>query len=307
MRLVSLETSGVRALADAAWQLGEELGEPPPMTVVTGAASAGLTTWLEAVAVTAARLSTAGPVPEPDRMISSRGDAATIRSTWLLDEEERRYGGLAEERTTAQLVFRRGSLPRADADPALLGLMSRYDHRPTTSKVVFVPALRAAEATLSPMGDFEAEQRRVRVSTDPGKYGGLARAVCRAFREDTPQFQRVADLFSRLCSTARLVGVAGNGQPDFAVDGGGRLPLSRLGFTERNAFSLAALPIVCGLERSLILLDTPEIGLPPGVAVGWVGALRETAPDAQWIVASRDPELVGSALPSARIVLARRR
>jgi hypothetical protein len=307
VKLVSLETAGVRGLADGAWALGEGHDEPRPLVLLTGPNGVGLTTWLEAVAATAGRLSTAGPVPESDRLVDVRGSTATIRSSWLLDEAERRYGGLDEEVTSAEVRLQRGAMPTAEADPALLGLMSRYDHQPTLSKLVYVSAYRTAEPSFSPIQDFESEQRRTRLALDGDKYGSSARAVCRLHREgDRGMFDRIATLFARLSETTRLVGVAANGQPELALVGGGRIALGRAGFAERNAFTLAAMPILCGLERSVILLDTPELGLAPGLALRWVEALREVTPDAQWIVATRDAELLASVEPAARVHLSRR-
>jgi hypothetical protein len=93
----------------------------------------------------------------------------------------------------------------------------------------------------------------------------------------------------------RLTGVASTGQLAFSVRSGGRVPLSQLGFVERNAFVLAAAPVVMGLQRSVVLLDLPELGLAPGAAVRWLEVLRGYAQHAQWIVASRDPALVSAA------------
>jgi hypothetical protein len=48
------------------------------------------------------------------------------------------------------------------------------------------------------------------------------------------------------------------------------------------------------------------MGVPPGVAARWLDVLRDYAPLAQWIVASRDPSVVAKVEPWARIELKRR-
>ncbi len=104
-------------------------------------------------------------------------------------------------------------------------------------------------------------------------------------------------------TTARLAPIDPTGQPQFILAAGGRVTLRELGLAERNAFVFAAAPILMGLARSVILLDTPELGLAPGVAARWLDTLRTALPDAQWIVATRDAALVERVEPAARIQL----
>ncbi len=119
------------------------------------------------------------------------------------------------------------------------------------------------------------------------------------------RFEDVQRLFAALCDSVQLVGANATLQPEFALPSGIRVPMQRLSFAERNAFVIAAVPVLLGLQRSVILLDTPELGLAPGVAARWLTALRAYAPEAQWIVASRDPAVVESVEPAARIQLTR--
>lgn len=307
MRIVALETAGVRSLADASWTLEPDRGGPGHTTVITGPPSCGLTTFLEAIAMSAARLAVGGSPARSEDVLRPGAAAATIRSTWWLDAEERAWGGTPEETTRAEVVWRRNEAGRADGDPALLGLMSRYDHSPTVSKVVYIPARRLSDAGVPGFLDFEVDQQYKRFADDPDKFASLPAQLVKHATGfgDSARFEAVKTLFAEMCDTVRLVGTSPRMAPDFALPGGARVPLERLSFAERNAFVLAAVPALLGLQRSVILLDSPELGVAPGLAARWVGALRRFAPEAQWIVATRDAGVIASVEASARIELAR--
>ena len=103
MRLLELETKGVRGLPDRSYRV--EPGHRGPSghaaVVVTGPPQAGLTTFLDAIAFTATRLGGSGMPPDKADVLRAGGAAAVIRSTWWLDPDERAFGGLAEETTEA--------------------------------------------------------------------------------------------------------------------------------------------------------------------------------------------------------------
>lgn len=307
MRIVELETAGVRGLRDAAFRFSPERGGAGHVTVVTGPPQAGLTTFLDAIALSAARLAVAGSSPNAEEALRAGGTTATIRTTWWLDTDERAYGGTSEENLAAEVVFKRNELGRADADPALLGLMSRYDHSATLSKVVSIPARRLHAGGFPAFLDFTVDQQYKRLTDDPERFASLPHALAKHALGlgERARFEDVQRLFGELGDSARLVGASPTLQPEFTVSSGLRVPLERLSFAERNAFVLAAVPVLLGLQRSVILLDTPELGLAPGVAARWLEALRGYAPDAQWIVASRDPAVVASVEPACRIQLTR--
>jgi hypothetical protein len=295
VRIVQLETTGVRGLRDGSWTF--EPGPDRDLTVVTGPPQAGLTTFLDAIALTAARLAFGGVRPDAADALREGASTAVVRSTWRLDASERAFGGLIEETARAEVVFQRGGLGRADADPALLGLMSRYDHSPATGKVYTFPARRVDDSVSPLLGDFEADQRQKHLSPDASKFGGLSPALARlsAGAGDRARFEAAQRLFAELTGSATLAGISPAGHLTFALGSGLHVPLHRLSFGERNAFVLAATAALAGLDRSVVLFDTPEMGLAPGVAARWVETLRRNTPGAQWIVASRDPAVLSAA------------
>ncbi len=307
MRITHLETAGLRGLRDASFAVEPDRNGPGHTTVVTGPAQAGLTTFLEAVALTAARLAGDGTATDPADVVRAGGTSTLIRSRWWLDADERLFGGLHEETTEAEVVFQRGGRGRAQADPALLGVMARYDHSPELSKVVLVPARRVTDGGFPALGNFESDQRARRLSPEAGKFVGVAHALVKiaAGIGDRARFDAVAHLFGELTDSVRLSGVTPQGHLEFMLPGSARVSIQQLSFGERNAFVLAAVPLLLGLQRSVILLDTPELGVGPGVAARWLGVLRGSLPEAQWIIASRDPAVVSSVEPAALIELSR--
>lgn len=300
MRILNLETQGVRALRDGMdWAFA-----PVPVVVATGPQSCGLSTFLASIAWSAASMGNGEMAPAAVEVVRGGGVAATIRSRWSLDDEERAVGGSVAESFDAEVVFHTARLNRADADPALLGAMSKYDHSSQRAKVVLVPARRVTDAGYPAFFDFELDQRRRRYSDQPDKFASFPAAVSKlVLGGDRARFDAIRETFGRMAGGARLVGANQSLQPEFDLPSGPRVTLSKLSHAERNAFVLAALPALLGLDRSIILLDTPELGLAPGRARQWMDALVAAAPSAQWIVATRDPDLLQATPPEARLEL----
>ena len=205
MKLTSFSVQGFRGLVDANHDLAPT-GVPQARLLVTGPSGAGLTSFLGALVATAASLSTEAAAPAAATVVRRGLASATLRSTWWLDEAERRYAGLADGNTRAEIVFRLSGLGRVDADPGLLGVMSRYDHSGERSKVVYLPERRVSSETFTALNDFAAEQRRLQFSSEPSKLGGLARAILQDARRDGRDglFERVQSLFNAMCKTAKL-------------------------------------------------------------------------------------------------------
>lgn len=301
MRILNLETQGVRALPDGIeWSFA-----PVPAVMVTGPQGCGLTTFLQSIAWSAASMGNGELAPSAADVVRGGGKAATIRTRWALDDDEKAEGGTVAESLDAEVVYDTGRLDRADADPALLGAMSRYDHTPTRAKVVLVPARRVTDAGFPAFFDFELDQRRKRFSDQPDKYAAIPAAVSKLVLEgDRARFDAIRETFGKMAGGARLVGANRSLQPELDLPSGPRVTLGKLSFAERNAFVLAALPTLLGLDRSIVLLDTPELGLAPGRARAWVEALTSATPSAQWIVATRDPDLLATTPAEARLELA---
>src|SRR5262249_39317251 len=155
-------------------------------------------------------------------------------------------------------------------------LMSRYDHKPDTSKVVLIPARRVTGGTTRAFIDFELDQQTKYLSAAADKYASVPSALARhaAGFGERARFEDVQRLFAELSGTAQVRGVGDGGKLEFSLTTGGSVGLAQLSSTERHAFVLAAVPPLLGLARSVVLLDTLEMGIGPGMALRWLNILR---------------------------------
>ena len=292
MKLLQLQLKAYRGLAELNVSFSEASGAARPITVLTGPPCVGLTSVLEAIVLSAARLGGTGGLPDPTDHLRQDAAGAVLVTSWELDEEEQRRGGTRSALQEAKLVIRRAGLGAIDADPALLAAHHSYDHKPTTSKVMYFPAARVSNAAYAPIRDFENEQKQAHLLTTADKFSSLPRALMGlVLSGQNEMFDRVKALFQELAPSCRLAGLSSAGQPEFSSRSGGVVALRRLSTTERNAFVFAASSVLMGLEQSLVLLDTPETGLAAGEAARWLTVLAGSLPRAQFIVASRDAAL----------------
>ncbi len=177
MKLLEVETRSVRALPDQVRAVERDRNGGGNLTIVTGAPSVGLTSFLEAIAASVAVLGT-GIGLAPTEIVCARAEHAMVKTTWALDAgRARAFGGFNEDRSTADVFVRRGAQGRCDADPGLLGLMSRYDHRDETSKVVYLPARRVTDGGFPAFGDFLGDAKLKRLSPSPDKFVGVPAAL----------------------------------------------------------------------------------------------------------------------------------
>jgi len=306
MKLTSLEVQGVRGVSDGEYDLAPG-GSPQPLTLVTGPHGAGLTSFLNSIAFSSARLSSPGFVPRSEDVLHAGAREATIRSRWSLDDAERQYAGLVDGATAAEVVFKLEGLGHVHADPGLLGLMSRYDHAGLNAKVVCIPQLRITNGASAPFSDFEADQRRQQFSTDPAKFASIPRALLTeaSLPGGRRRFEQVQSLFEALSGTVQLA-PADHGRLEFSSGSSARIPYRQLSFGERDAFVLAAVTILWGLSNAVVLLDTPELSQPIGRMRQCIDRMMEAAPGSQWIIATRSEELISGQSPQNVIRLERR-
>ena len=111
MRILNLETQGVRALPDGVeWSFA-----PAPVVLVTGPQGCGLTTFLASIAWSAASMGNGELAPSAADVVRGGGRSATIRTRWALDDDEKVEGGTVADSLDAEVVYDTGRLDRADA------------------------------------------------------------------------------------------------------------------------------------------------------------------------------------------------
>lgn len=303
MKIVTIETSGFRALEDKSWKLSDP--DPQDLVVVTGPSGSGKTSLLEAIALGKELVAPYGAPPAARQMCRNESGPARIAIEWWLDEDERDLAGVDEPLQRTEGILHPTGKRDVDADPGVIDVLERYAHRPGIGKVDYFPDDRAVPLHGSIVADLVTDQRFSRLTRGPGKYASLVRYV-RATMND-PEEKRAADslreLFAKLCPRKRLVGVNGLGVPVFHTSAGRETSLDKLSGSETMAFVFAGTVVMLALHNSVVLIDDIELRLGAGDAARFIGELRAFAPTNQWIVTSSDPEVIAMVDAGARVDL----
>ena len=181
-------------------------------------------------------------------------------------------------------------------------LLGEYDAAPSVGKMEYFHANRAipygGQADLSQRAG-DTFDRRLRLSTDNGKYANLVRfivaagmGVASSAGGEPPEPGRVTRAFEALCQTKRLGGLYQDGDavlPGFLDADDVVIALGELADSELDALLFAATWVRAGLTGnepgSVVLIDTPERHL--GDAAGaFVAALAGLGPNNQLVVAT---------------------
>lgn len=287
MRLLRFTMTERRGEPARNLDLGRDAGGAP-LVAITGPAGVGKTSVIEAIALHKEHLAPYGKLPSSAELVGREPGPLEIESEWLLDEAEQAVTGSQHPRLVGRSRFADGK-GTSQADPALVHVLSRYSHRPDTALVDLIPARRLHARGIAP-GSPVLWQRQNRLATTADKYIALPKMLV-----DAPEDlrQHVAALTAAICPHLRLHHDR-PGPPRFSTRHGDR-SLAELSTAQRLAFDVAATFVLLGLQRSVVLYDTPELALGPDGAVRTIGALRDYAPNTQLIVATQDRGLL--ALP----------
>ena len=251
------------------------------LTVVTGSAGAGKTSVLDAIACHKEHVAPYLRAVGADAL-SPFGEPVSIRTQWQLDAVERARTGAGDEPLVAESRVADGRTHKT-ADPYLVDTLMRLDLSGPTSAVEIVPTSRMTPSSRMPGRDPRFEQRQIRLSSAPGKYNGLHLVLAHA---DAERVAVLNELLAALVPNVRITERDAAG-PRFS----GRR-LSEMPASTRSVYPLAATLALLRFERSVILFDSPELGLGPGEARRVVDGLRSFEPSNQWLVTTRDPSLI---------------
>lgn len=291
MRLAAFESSGTGGVPDAAWAIGGDAA--PSLVVVTGPPGSGKSQWLRAVAAHKEAIAAYGSQGWLSSMVRRDRPRSKTIATWALTADEQRYGGMPDAPSTSEVILDNGGGKTTTADPGVIALFDRWDPTTPLGRWLSLPADRLPLPVPSGASDRLAEQQLTALADGPGKLGLAVSDLKRALRDGSKDARAdlVAQLLERFDVGVRIAGVTGAGELEVALRGGDRVGLSRASTSQIQAVATAACVAFTALRNGIVLYDTPEAGLPPGVAARWLSALHEAEPSNQWIVATSDPAL----------------
>jgi predicted ATPase len=314
MKIRRLQTHDVAALRDATHDLAHpQTGEALDVVVVTGPPASGKTTLLETIIAAKESAAPYGGSSPPVRV--ARGTtSAKIEAEWMLSPAEARRIGETRRSIKSEVLAGALTLPTLPRDAGLGVILGGYAHDPEIGKVEYFHAGRALLPGGTTLGSFagsESNERRNRFSKATDKYRALRQVLLEhavAERLDdrsrdaaTPRFtERFAAAFASLCSTRTFAGVdrtADGFRVRFADALGDIVDVDDLSDSERQAVIFAATFIHLELHHSIVLVDSPELFLPPSAVVGFATALTAMGRDNQLIFATSSPELVAAVEP----------
>lgn len=294
MKLVSVRHGAHRGLPERELNLAAG-GQPHPLVAIAGPSGCGKTTLLDLIVLHKEHVAPYGRPTSALEVLVGTQEQLLVETTWLLNEKEIEETGSANEQLTARSIFRRGR-SESHVDPALEYVLSRYRHEWGWGKVDYVPEGRVAPPKTGPSGDPVAWQKKQRLGRDGAKYAGLSRLYLTAIEEEQ---QAARELFSTLRPGLSF---------DVDIRGGlgfetphGKRTYGALSLSQRIAFDLALTFALVGLHESVVLIDTPELGVPAGDALGMLVALREFAPTTQLIATTNDPQILTSGAAVIRL------
>lgn len=312
MRLTAMRLVNVRGV-----HLDVTLDAGP--VVITGPAGSGKTTVLEAIAAVKENAGAYGMAPRTREFARGAGSAAL---RWELDEAERALSG----QVGAELDMRwdlGDERPRDLVPAGAAAWLRAYSVSPERWKMEYVPASRSLG------GGRGALNTSTRLARDPSKYAFVRSYLEEVAREEAAHALDtlrtdgivVADAVGR--PSSRFSEALSVMQPRLRWDGtsrgsegeaqrtwfirpaGPRVELAELTQSETMAVLIAAAWARLGLDRSLLLVDSPELHLHPEQHVGFFDALRALMRRGQLVVTTSSPAILRTLGGAKVVVLAR--
>jgi hypothetical protein len=291
MKISTISTRGISGLPDLDVDLTGAGATPHALFLVTGLAASGKTRLLDAIVATFEAVAPyEGIVRALDWVPDANATGRVELGLWL-DGSERALAGGA---TNIAVRFESGRVV-TDAASGMSKHLQRYDHEDATAKREYFPETRQLWWGPQADGIGAFEQSLLRGSKSPSKYSFVPRFLA-SLPDDPVRCERFAAAISRLAPGLEYL--PSRREYCFSSRGGAPVPPADLSSSEADAVLICATAVMIGLSHSLVLLDRPELYVPPERIVAWTQALATLGADNQWIVATNSPELLQSVTQS---------
>lgn len=308
MKLLEMSCVGIRGVPDGAFRFADpRTGEPLPVVIVTGEATSGKTSLLDAIAAAKEAIGAYGGPPDVRRLRRSGVHEARIVTTWRLSDAEREHvrSDAREHAVTWDLT----AGVRADAPPALRRLFAEFSRAPGLGKLEYFPSNRALRSSPRaafgrPSRDAETRSRAVRAADKyacliEGLHDAALEEAGRATREPlregagdalAPFRAAVAKVVPHLRLSA--VDLTGGVGLRFARGAHEDIALDELSDSEQQGVLFALTFVYFGLHDAVVLIDEPELHVHSADRVRMLEAITALGRDNQFIVATGATELV---------------
>ena len=327
MKISQLSLRNVRALPDLDRSLVDRSKKPHDVILVTGPTGSGKTRLLEAIALWKEAAAPYGAPPKRDALAGPRGASGEIAGTWEMTPDEVRRGVLSTPSPKVSVEVGLGA-PTPQVEKGLRKVLSDFFRVPTHGKIEYFPANRRLSDRPLPVpldALSEKVEAPMRTDRDADKYG-VERAWLTArleadlaaagstlegrgvllSRQAPDSLAQARASIAKLCPHLRLSGLGKNGnrvEPRLLRAGAdaradrAEVWLSEISAGEEQAVLFAAAFQRLALSRSVILIDTPELGLHPADHARFFRALCALGEDNQIIAATTSPGILATASP----------
>ncbi|MEZ4297451.1 MAG: AAA family ATPase [Polyangiaceae bacterium] len=317
MKISQLSFKNVRAVPDLERPLVGPSKVPFDVVLITGPMGSGKTRMLEAIAAWKEAAGPYGAAPKLDRW-ERPGERGSLSGTWSLTEDEMRGAQLASASVPVRVEIGGGaSAPEVPA--GLRRVLSAFSREETQGKVEYFPAARSlCQAPLAvPLEALsEKVESPTRLSRDDTKYGVERAWLLHRLSADLAasgealsgrgvllagqapdSLSRARASIALLAPHLRLAGLTRRGSRPtarFVRSDRAEVELEDLSGGEQQAVLFAlAFARLC-LSRSVVLIDTPEMGIHPADHARFFGALTRLGEDNQIIAATCSPAILSS-------------
>jgi hypothetical protein len=328
MKLCELVTRGLR-IPDRTYSFRSASGAAQPVVLITSPPAMGKTTLLRAIAAAKEGFAAYGPPVDLNALLRPGASEGRLAARWLLTADEVKAAGVAEAQQLTEIEFAPGRIDRK-GERGLRELWMKPSSEPGVGKLELFPEGRRLCKRLSSASQppyLPPIEDGKRLSADPDKYLVLARALydaalareeqgeadggaAREQGEQAPASQRLAgyaEAVKHMAAPLRLASVRmreATVSVLFTRADGSSVGIEQLSTSEEQAVLFALVHGWRELDHSILLIDSPELGVHGAHHADLLDRLRRLGTDNQIIAATGSEALLRRAQPAQVIDVA---